>query len=147
MYALMNKNIFNLWYQSKSIKLQLYCRNHSYFIAITVMSICQICKYLIRLLFLNHKKFLHKLLHKTRNFIQWASIIFFPFRHLIYGTKVNPSNCDCIVDTIFTGKLQSDVVCQSCQGVSTTIDPFWDISLDLPNVLVKDQVIFSQKRL
>jgi len=61
-------------------------------------------------------------------------------RHLIYGTKVNPSNCDCIVDTIFTGKLQSDVVCQSCQGVSTTIDPFWDISLDLPNVLVKDQV-------
>ena len=25
----------------------------------------------------------------------------------------------------------------------TTIDPFWDISLDLPNVLVKDQMIFS----
>ena len=54
---------------------------------------------------------------------------------------MNPSNCDCIVDTIFTGKLQSDVVCQSCQGVSTTIDPFWDISLDLPTVLsTKDQV-------
>jgi ubiquitin carboxyl-terminal hydrolase 22/27/51 len=32
---------------------------------------------------------------------------------------------------IFTGGLQSDVVCQSCNGVSTTIDPFWDISLDL----------------
>ena len=73
-------------------------------------------------------------------------LLLFLFRHLIYGTKVNPSNCDCIVDTIFTGKLQSDVVCQSCQGVSTTIDPFWDISLDLPNVLVKDQVIFSLKQ-
>jgi ubiquitin carboxyl-terminal hydrolase 22/27/51 len=59
-------------------------------------------------------------------------------RHLIYGTKVNPSNCDCIVDSIFTGKLQSDVVCQSCKNVSTTIDPFWDISLDLPTVLTKD---------
>ncbi|QQP50263.1 Ubiquitinyl hydrolase 1, partial [Caligus rogercresseyi] len=53
-------------------------------------------------------------------------------RHLIHKTTVNPANCDCIVDTIFTGKLQSDVVCQNCKGVSTTIDPFWDISLDLP---------------
>lgn len=41
------------------------------------------------------------------------------------------SNCDCIIDQIFTGKLQSDVVCQSCKNVSTTIDPFWDISLDI----------------
>lgn len=61
-------------------------------------------------------------------------------RHLIHRTDVNPSNCDCIVDTIFTGKLQSDVVCQACKNVSTTIDPFWDISLDLPTVLPKDQV-------
>nr|XP_057917829.1 ubiquitin carboxyl-terminal hydrolase 22 isoform X1 [Doryrhamphus excisus] len=30
------------------------------------------------------------------------------------------------------GGLQSDVTCQVCHGVSTTIDPFWDISLDLP---------------
>lgn len=43
----------------------------------------------------------------------------------------NPTKCNCIIDQIFTGRLQSDVVCQSCQGVSTTIDPFWDISLDL----------------
>lgn len=39
--------------------------------------------------------------------------------------------CNCIIDQIFTGGLQSDVVCQACKGVSTTIDPFWDISLDL----------------
>ncbi|XP_018016624.1 ubiquitin carboxyl-terminal hydrolase 22, partial [Hyalella azteca] len=49
----------------------------------------------------------------------------------------SPSNgdsnhsCSCIIDQIFTGGLQSDVVCQACNGVSTTIDPFWDISLDL----------------
>lgn len=43
----------------------------------------------------------------------------------------NPSKCSCIIDQIFTGRLQSDVVCQACSGVSTTIDPFWDISLDL----------------
>lgn len=41
------------------------------------------------------------------------------------------NTCSCIIDKIFTGGLQSDVVCQSCSGVSTTIDPFWDISLDL----------------
>ena len=39
-------------------------------------------------------------------------------RHLIRRraasgrAEVNSANCDCIVDTIFTGKLQSDVVCQ-----------------------------------
>lgn len=48
----------------------------------------------------------------------------------------NPHNCDCIIDQIFTGCLQSDVVCQSCNNVSTTIDPFWDISLDLGPIAV-----------
>lgn len=43
----------------------------------------------------------------------------------------NPANCDCIIDRIFTGSLQSDVTCQACHNISTTIDPFWDISLDL----------------
>lgn len=62
-------------------------------------------------------------------------------RHLIHRTEKRPgSACDCIVDTIFTGKLQSDVVCQSCQNVSTTIDPFWDISLDLPTFSGKNNV-------
>uniref|UniRef100_A0A8C6KPY2 Ubiquitin carboxyl-terminal hydrolase n=1 Tax=Nothobranchius furzeri TaxID=105023 RepID=A0A8C6KPY2_NOTFU len=49
------------------------------------------------------------------------------------GKKTNnPNHCNCIIDQIFTGGLQSDVTCQVCHGVSTTIDPFWDISLDLP---------------
>ena len=55
-------------------------------------------------------------------------------RHLIYKTGLNycktkakvfndcaagivPSSCSCIVDTIFTGKLQSDVVCQVGKSV------------------------------
>ncbi|XP_003135158.1 ubiquitin carboxyl-terminal hydrolase 51 [Sus scrofa] len=44
----------------------------------------------------------------------------------------NPNCCNCIIDHIFTGGLQSDVTCQVCHTVSTTIDPCWDISLDLP---------------
>ncbi|GAB1602415.1 ubiquitin carboxyl-terminal hydrolase 22-like [Argonauta hians] len=43
----------------------------------------------------------------------------------------NPHHCNCIIDQIFTGGLQSDVTCQECNNVSTTIDPIWDISLDL----------------
>ena len=73
----------------------------------------------------------------------FLSFINFVSKVEIFTFLLAVANCDCIVDTIFTGKLQSDVVCQSCQGVSTTIDPFWDISLDLPNVLVKDQVIHN----
>jgi len=59
-------------------------------------------------------------------------------RHL---TRRDPSSSSdsSIVDTVFTGKLRSDVVCQACQNVSTTIDPFWDISLDLPTVLPAGQ--------
>lgn len=55
-------------------------------------------------------------------------------RHCIYGEedqKEKKERCTCIIDQIFTGGLQSDVVCTSCSGVSTTIDPFWDISLDV----------------
>lgn len=48
------------------------------------------------------------------------------------GLSSTASNhCNCIIDQIFTGGLQSDVTCMKCNNVSTTIDPFWDISLDL----------------
>lgn len=57
------------------------------------------------------------------------------YRHCINGVedteKKENGRCNCIIDQIFTGGLQSDVVCTSCSGVSTTIDPFWDISLDV----------------
>ena len=32
------------------------------------------------------------------------------------GKKANnPNHCNCIIDQIFTGGLQSDVTCQACQ--------------------------------
>lgn len=46
-------------------------------------------------------------------------------------TVLNPGHCSCIVDQTFGGRLQSDVTCQNCKAVSTTVDPFRDISLDL----------------
>ncbi|GMR36679.1 hypothetical protein PMAYCL1PPCAC_06874 [Pristionchus mayeri] len=41
-------------------------------------------------------------------------------------------DCKCIVDQLFTGQLQSDLKCFSCENVSTKVDPCWDISLNLP---------------
>ncbi|KAF5274176.1 hypothetical protein FQA39_LY18733 [Lamprigera yunnana] len=46
-------------------------------------------------------------------------------------TSTNMMNCSCIIDQVFTGSLQSDVVCQKCSGVSTTLETMWDYSLDL----------------
>ncbi|XP_018329537.1 ubiquitin carboxyl-terminal hydrolase 22 [Agrilus planipennis] len=43
----------------------------------------------------------------------------------------NKLRCTCIVDQIFTGTLQSDVMCQECNGISRTYDPISDFSLDL----------------
>ncbi|KAI6172006.1 Ubiquitin carboxyl-terminal hydrolase [Aphelenchoides besseyi] len=45
--------------------------------------------------------------------------------------KSNPSECKCIIDRLFTGRLQSDLTCMRCGRISTTVDPFWDISLEL----------------
>uniref|UniRef100_A0A914DHB0 Ubiquitin carboxyl-terminal hydrolase n=2 Tax=Acrobeloides nanus TaxID=290746 RepID=A0A914DHB0_9BILA len=45
--------------------------------------------------------------------------------------KVNPNECRCIIDRLFTGQLQSDLTCGKCGNVSTTVDPYWDISLEL----------------
>lgn len=47
------------------------------------------------------------------------------------GVCNGTSTCTCAIDQIFTGCLQSDVRCHQCNNISTTIDPFWDISLDL----------------
>ena len=44
------------------------------------------------------------------------------------GTK---TNCQCFIHRIFTGHLRSDLKCLGCGNISTTVDPFWDISLDL----------------
>lgn len=47
------------------------------------------------------------------------------------GKQAAPADRNSIIQRIFTGALQSDVTCTSCEAVSTTLDPFWDISLDV----------------
>lgn len=54
-------------------------------------------------------------------------------------TATNPAHCGCIVDQTFRGRLQSDVTCQVCNYVSTTLDPFRDISLDLAPSMVTNR--------
>lgn len=54
-------------------------------------------------------------------------------------TVTMPGFCSCIVDQTFGGRLQSDVTCQTCRTVSTTVDPFRDISLDLAASMVTNR--------
>jgi hypothetical protein len=42
------------------------------------------------------------------------------------------ADCNCIVHSIFSGVLRSDVTCRQCGNTSTASDPFIDISLELP---------------
>lgn len=53
--------------------------------------------------------------------------------------KVNPHECKCIIDRLFTGQLQSDLTCSRCGRVSTTVDPYWDISLELNGCSAKQK--------
>lgn len=43
----------------------------------------------------------------------------------------DPLNCTCVSHKIFMGQLQSNLVCEQCNNISTTYDPFWDISLEI----------------
>lgn len=47
------------------------------------------------------------------------------------GTAAEPT----IVHTLFSGTLQSDVICRVCGNSSSTLEKFYDISLDVDNVL------------
>ncbi|XP_014249494.1 ubiquitin carboxyl-terminal hydrolase 22-like [Cimex lectularius] len=58
-----------------------------------------------------------------------------------FACPVNSANegvCNCIVHILFNGKMQSDVVCKSCGNISTKVDPFRDISLDIPDTPASD---------
>lgn len=50
-------------------------------------------------------------------------------------------DCECIIHRIFTGRLQSDVRCTACNYVSTTIDPFWDLSLGIRYKQIRSKVL------
>lgn len=45
-------------------------------------------------------------------------------------------NCDCIVHQTFGGLLKSTVTCSSCKNVTTAVDPFMDLSLDIRSTAV-----------
>ena len=40
-------------------------------------------------------------------------------------------SCNCIIHSTFAGQLQSDVKCERCGNVTSTVDPVLDISLEL----------------
>jgi ubiquitin carboxyl-terminal hydrolase 22/27/51 len=40
-------------------------------------------------------------------------------------------SCNCIIHNTFSGQLQSEVKCERCGNVTTTVDPMLDISLEL----------------
>ncbi|KAG9202132.1 hypothetical protein G6514_004566 [Epicoccum nigrum] len=51
--------------------------------------------------------------------------------HLTNGGSTDSEDCDCIIHKTFYGKLQSTVTCDQCNNVSTALDPYMDLSLDI----------------
>lgn len=51
----------------------------------------------------------------------------------IHSTSRGSTNvsCNCIIHNTFAGSLQSDVKCEKCGNVTSTVDPTLDISLEL----------------
>ncbi|TFK34607.1 cysteine proteinase [Crucibulum laeve] len=51
----------------------------------------------------------------------------------IHSTSRGSTNvsCNCIIHSTFAGQLESDVKCERCGNVTTTVDPMLDISLEL----------------
>ena len=42
-----------------------------------------------------------------------------------------PTECRCVIHQVFQGKLCSTVTCDKCRNVTTALDPFMDLSLEL----------------
>ncbi|KAI9822901.1 MAG: hypothetical protein M1832_002926 [Thelocarpon impressellum] len=55
--------------------------------------------------------------------------------------KLYPDRCPCIIHRTYYGRLQSDVVCQTCKNMTTTSDPMIDLSLDLRSQVEKQQQV------
>jgi ubiquitin carboxyl-terminal hydrolase 22/27/51 len=51
----------------------------------------------------------------------------------IHSTSRGSTNvsCNCIVHSTFSGQLQSDVKCERCGTVTSTVDPLMDVSLEI----------------
>ena len=53
--------------------------------------------------------------------------------HLTNGGTANSDDCKCVVHRTFYGKLSSTVTCDKCHNVTTALDPYMDLSLDIRN--------------
>lgn len=62
-------------------------------------------------------------IHNNSGLLFWCRVV------KLLGFKSQP--CPCIVHETFSGILQSNVKCMGCGNITTTLDPFLDISLEL----------------
>ena len=53
--------------------------------------------------------------------------------HTTNGGSHDESDCKCIVHQTFYGKLSSTVTCDNCRNITTALDPYMDLSLDVRN--------------
>ena len=56
-------------------------------------------------------------------------------------------DCDCVVHQTFGGLLKSTVTCSKCKNVTTALDPFMDLSLDVRNSAASTPTIVKKKKL
>lgn len=50
------------------------------------------------------------------------------------------ADCNCIIHQTFYGKFQSTLTCQGCDSVSTSVEPFLDLSLAIENIAKKREM-------
>ncbi|PSN62895.1 ubiquitin carboxyl-terminal hydrolase-like protein 22 [Corynespora cassiicola Philippines] len=60
--------------------------------------------------------------------------------HLQNGGSSNSDECKCIIHQTFYGKLSSTVTCDNCRNVTTALDPYMDLSLDVRNPVKKRKI-------
>ncbi|KAF2769110.1 cysteine proteinase [Teratosphaeria nubilosa] len=59
------------------------------------------------------------------------------------GKKKEGKDCDCMIHQTFGGLYKSTVTCSSCKNVTSTVDPFMDLSLDVRN----SNVVIKKKKM
>ena len=50
--------------------------------------------------------------------------------------KDSSKDCDCVIHKVFGGLLKSTVTCSKCKNITTALDPFMDLSLDIRSTIV-----------
>jgi ubiquitin carboxyl-terminal hydrolase 22/27/51 len=66
--------------------------------------------------------------------------------HLANGGSTDDSeDCSCVVHQTFCGKLSSTVTCDNCRNITTALDPYMDLSLDV-RITNKKRKLDKEKR-